>query len=352
MFHSARLKLTAWYLLIIMTISLSFSAVVYRDFTNEFGRGLRRNTLRFLSPEQIQQIPDDLKDRRSTVVIQGVPYETLFIDEEEIFRYVKERMILRLFIFNGTIILIAGASGYFLAGKTLRPIEDMLVKQKRFIADASHELRTPLTALRSELEVAQRTPKISGSEVKELIESNIQEVVKMQELINYLLLLSKYDKSHTEIPMTHIKLHEVITAANKTNQYKSKERGVKLKAKLSEIAIEGNEMSISELVTIIVDNAIKYTPKGGVVHVKLVRKNKSAVITVKDTGVGIAKEHIPHIFQRFWRADEARGKKTTEGYGIGLSIAKSIVEMHNGKIAVASKVNEGTTFTVTLPIFH
>lgn len=352
MFHSARLKLTAWYLLIIMTISLSFSAVVYRDFTNEFGRGLRRNTLRFLSPEQIQQIPDDLKDRRSTVVIQGVPYETLFIDEEEIFRFVKERMILRLFIFNSTIILIAGASGYFLAGKTLRPIEDMLIKQKRFIADASHELRTPLTALRSELEVAQRTPKISGSEVKELIESNIQEVIKMQELINYLLLLSKYDKSHTQVPMSHIKLHEVVSSAIKTTRHKAKEKNIKIKPLLAEISIEANEMSVLELVTIIIDNAIKYTPKGGSIKVKLARKNKSAQIVVKDTGVGIAKEHLPHIFQRFWRADEARGKKTTDGYGIGLSIAKSIVEMHNGKISVASKVNEGTTFTITLPIFH
>jgi signal transduction histidine kinase len=182
MFTKTRLTLTAWYLVIIMLISLAFSLVIYRGAESELQRSLRIQSVRFqreqgifLPPGVYPQINTDLLDE------------------------LDDRIKLTLLLVNLGILGFSGAAGYLLAGKTLQPIERMLTEQKRFVADASHELRTPLTAMRTEIEVAMRDKNLDLLDAKRLLKSNLEETNKMQRLSNYLLTLSKYQTASASL---------------------------------------------------------------------------------------------------------------------------------------------------------
>lgn len=291
MFTEARIKLTIWYLIIIMAISIFFSFIIYRGATMELSRIER------------------FERHRSPILNE-----------------IKDRITLRLFYINLIILGFSGAAGYFLAGRTLKPIAKMMGEQKEFISNASHELRTPLTSLKTEIEVALRNPKTHD---KNILASNLEDVNKMQRLTNYLLELHKYEEGR-EIIMTKVDLKEIVQKAiSKTAA----------KTDLKKSIVIGNEDALIELVIILVDNAIKYSPKGSNVSIKV----RPGVIEVKDHGVGIAEEDISHIFDRFYRADKSRSK---DGYGLGLSIAKNIVDLHKGKIIVKSEIGKGTIFKI------
>lgn len=319
MFTIARIKLTAWYLVIIMVISLSFSVAIYL--------GVNRELVRL---ENSQNARQQRVDRISTFLKEsGVPLppeSASQIDLENV-EQARLRIVSALGIINLSILILAGAGGYFLAGVTLDPIAKMMDEQKEFVSNASHELRTPLTSLKTEIEVALRNPKTKD---KELLKSNLEEVNNMQKLSNYLLELNRYE-SGKEIPMTDVDLMAVaLKAVGKK----------KIKMNLKKSIVTGNEDALAELVTILIDNAIKYG-KGKTVEI---RTKPDGTIEIEDHGMGIAESEIPHIFDRFYRSDKSRG---TDGYGLGLSIAKSIVDLHKGKIEVESKVGKGSTFRVS-----
>ena len=158
MFHSARIKLTAWYLLIIMLISVSFSVAMYKVLTFELDRVERMQRLRI--------------ERRVPDMARIIPPEQPFRIDPDLVAETKNRLQLILLVINLAILASSAVAGYFLAGKTLRPIEKAMEEQKRFVADASHEIRTPLTALKTSMEVALRDKKISLSEAKEVLKSN------------------------------------------------------------------------------------------------------------------------------------------------------------------------------------
>lgn len=333
MFKSARIKLTAWYLVIIMAVSFSFSAFIYRSVSLEFQRRLNvietRLELRGFGlrppPGQVEVLVEDLEEARRRV---------LFI----------------LIYTNAVIFVISAAAGYFLAGKTLTPIEAMVEDQKRFVADASHELRTPLTSMKTEVEVALRDKKLDLKGAKELLKSNLDEVDKMKNFSDYLLSLSRYEADGHDLPMENINLAEVARQAIERNAPLAKEKKVKIEKQLDEVVVKGNPQSLVELISILINNAVKYSPEGKEVRVSLRIRGKNAVIEVKDQGMGIRKEDLPHIFDRFYRADTSRSKSKTDGYGLGLAIAKSIVDLHNGSIQVTSKLGKGSTFIVKLPL--
>jgi signal transduction histidine kinase len=210
----------------------------------------------------------------------------------------------------------------------------MVEEQKEFVSNASHELRTPLTVLKTEIEVALRDKSITPKAAKELIKSNLEEVNKIQALSNYLLRLSRYE-SEGKISMAKVNLKRIaLKAIGK----------MKVKADLKKSTVMGNEDALAELITIFLDNAARYNPKGTEIGVRV----KSGVIEVWDKGTGIAKEDLPHIFDRFFRGEASRSKAKADGYGLGLAIAKSIVELHKGKIGVESEVGKGTTFRVEI----
>ena len=322
MFKEARIKLTAWYLAIIMLISLSFSVIIYL--------GINRELSRF---ETIQR----QREQRAAVINTflktsglNVPPETQTISETT--EAARIRIVTILGFINVTIFILSGAGGYFLAGQTLEPIKINLEEQKEFISNASHELRTPLTSLTSEIEVALRDKKLTASEARGLLESNLEEVKRMSKLSNYLLELNRFENRGKEIPMKRVDLADIakrVTAKSK------------IKTSLTKSVINGDEDSITELITILVDNAVKYSPKGKDI---IVRTKAGGILEVEDHGIGIAPPDLPHIFDRFYRSDKSRG---TEGYGLGLAIAKSIVDVHHGNIKVTSKVGKGTLIRVS-----
>lgn len=333
MFKSARIKLTFWYLLIIMAVSFCFSAFIYRSVSLEFQRRLnaietrlelRRYGLR-PPPGQVEFFIEDLKEAR-------------------------RRVLLVLIYTNGVIFVISAAAGYFLAGKTLAPIEEALEEQKRFVADASHELRTPLTSMKTEVEVALRNKKLDLRGAKELLKSNLDEVDKMNNFSDYLLTLSRYEGGAHDLPMEDVDLAEVARQAIERNAPQTKEKKIKIESQLNEVVVKGNPQSLVELISILVNNAVKYSPEGREVRVSVRGNKKHVSIEVADQGIGIDKKDIPHVFDRFFRADTARSKSKADGYGLGLSIAKSIVELHKGTTGVSSKLGKGSTFTVKLPI--
>ena len=343
MFHSARIKLTGWYLLIIMLISVVFSAGIYSVVSRELERGFRRVEMRFRA-EELGFPPADQSSKRQ----KKATYFSLVED----LKAAKKRVTLRLLIVNGIILGVSAAAGYFLAGKTLRPIEKAMNEQKRFIADASHELRTPLTALKTSMEVALRDKKMSVSQAKKLIKSNLDDIDGMQSLADKLLSLANYESNGGSLNFEKISLSETIKSAYRKILPLAKKKGIDVKLRLQECIIEADKTSLEEMMLIFLDNAVKYTPKGGKVAIFTRADKKYAFIKIKDTGIGISKQDIPHIFERFYRADQSRSKNSAQGFGLGLSLAKKIIEIHKGLVKVSSEIGKGTSFTVKLPLKH
>lgn len=339
MFQTARLKLTAWYLLIIMMVSLSFSAVIYRSLSTEVER---------FSRMQRSRIENRL---RNTVVI---PFDEMTtppppaIDDRELVEYIKHRIIIVLGFINSSIFLISGLLGYMLAGRTLQPIQEMVDEQNRFISDASHELRTPLTALKSTLEVNLRDKDLTLEAAKSILKESIQDVDTLQSLSDSLLTLAQYQSPGSKKPFEKIQVTPLLAEAVKQVSPLAKKKRIAIHLQSDTGTVSGIRYSLLDLFVILLDNAVKYSKQNGTIHIHTAKKDKHTVVTIKDTGVGIAQKDIPHIFDRFYRADSARTKNSKDGYGLGLAIAKKIITTHHGDISVMSKTGTGSTFTVTL----
>jgi signal transduction histidine kinase len=331
MFTNARLKLTAWYLLIIMFISISFSAVIYKLLSNEVERFERAQRFR---------------------IERSLPYPPPFpTANPELLEETRHRIFSMLFFINLGILFISGGLGYILAGRTLTPIKEMVDEQNRFISDASHEFRTPLTSLKSAFEVYLRNNRSTLPEAKTLVRESVSEVDKLQALSDSLLQLTQYEKPEGNILLKKISLNKVIKDAVYRLRTIAKDKNISIKYSPVTLETMGNYYSLSELMVILLDNAIKYSSQNSRVELEVKKTDGSVLISVKDKGVGIDKKDIPHIFDRFYRTDSARTKQTIGGYGLGLSIAKKIVTMHKGTIRVKSTPKKGTTFTVKLPVF-
>lgn len=325
MFRLARIKLTAWYLVIIMLISMSFSVVIYRGMTLELNR-----------IEQMQRF------RRPIPQMPGI--------EPEIIEETKQRISFALAFINLLILGVSGAAGYFLAGKTLQPIKEMVDEQRLFISDASHELRTPITSLKSEIEVNLRDKNLTLIDAKQILASNLEDVNGLQNLSDKLIRLTRYEKGLNNFIPTKILLSQIAKHAIKQISTLAKNKKIAINNKIGDIAIEGEKESLTELFVIFLDNAIKYSQEGKSVELKLAKTDNHAVISFIDYGVGIDEADLPHLFDRFYRGDKSRTKSETSGYGLGLAIAKQIIERHHGSIKVKSELNKGTTFMITLPI--
>jgi len=333
MFISTRLRLTIWYLAIVAIVSFSFSAIIYNGVVSEIERSFKMAEFHLTSPSIF--IPSRL-----------VALKVLNDD----FSQAKRAVAIRLISINGIIIAASGIAAYILAGKTLAPIEEALEEQKRFTANVSHELKTPLTALRTELEVALRAKKLTLKNAKNLLRSNLEEAVNLQNLSENLMKLNKYSQNINGIKHERVNISEAINEAVKKISPMAKKKMIQLQTEANEnIYIKADEQSVVELLVTLLDNAVKYSPEKSVVMVATTTVRNKLAIEVHDQGVGVAKENIPHLFDRFYRAEVSRNKTKEDGYGLGLAIAKEIVEKHKGSISVRSIVGKGSTFTVTLP---
>lgn len=347
MFRKARIKLTLWYLLIITLICVLFSVVAYQGLIFELSRSLRRQALRTVQDRIGENAQPYDFPGGFFFHLQLPRLETL---DAKIFEEARKRVLLQLLFANAGILIISGFAAYFLSGKTLKPIEEMVLEQKRFVADASHEIRTPLTAMKTEIEVALKDKKIAFKQTRNLLNSNLEEVNKIQSLTDYLLTLSKYENADIKLATETVSLQEIVNKVVAKIKSMADAKKISLITEVKNIKIQVNSISLIELITILLDNAIKYSPKGSSIIVKGKSDHTMITISVADFGIGIDKKDIPYIFNRFYRADSSRSKTNTHGYGLGLSIAKSIVELHKGKIYVESEVGKGSIFTVELPV--
>lgn len=330
MFQSATVKLTAWYLAILMAISLIFSVAIYQITFRELN--VRLENLQ----QGIMELDLDFITNPAPVTSNQVRLTQS--------QQASEQMILTLFYVNLFILIGGGVGSYLLARRTLRPIERAHEAQSRFTSDASHELRTPLSAMKAEIEVALRDPELTKSEAKEQLESNLEEVNKLISLSEVLLKLAHLD--YDKLEKSPVNLAEALEST--LRHFPRARKRFEVVTRKKAIAV-GNEASIQEVMTILLDNALKYSKKGTKVTVKMYERRLMAVFQVTNTGDTIPEDQQAKIFDRFYRSNTARSNTATQrSYGLGLAIAKKIVDMHHGTIEVKSK-NDVTTFTVLLP---
>jgi two-component system, OmpR family, sensor histidine kinase CiaH len=343
MFRSARVKLTLWYSLIIMIISLAFSVVIFRVLTSELDRVERMQRIRIegrVPSGPPMMMPLDNK----SIVTRFVIIDPELVEET------KSRLISTLAFINVGILLAAGTTGYFLAGKTLKPIQVMMDEQSRFITDASHELRTPLTALKSEIEVTLRDKALTLAEAKDVIASNLEEVNRLQSLTDGLITLTRYPQTNHVAPLSQLPINEPISLAIKKITPLARQKSITIQSKVGKQSVIGDVDSLTELFVIFLDNAIKYSGEKTEIVVNTKQQKGFVFVSISDQGQGIATEDIPHIFDRFFRADSSRTSQTAHGYGLGLSIAKQILDRHQATILVKSTVGKGSTFTLKFPL--
>lgn len=349
MFRSARIKLTGWYLFIIMLISVFFSLVIYVGMVRELERGFRRTELRLRAEELGVFLPRRFSDRPEDLPRRLREARLPFLFTEDL-KAAKRRLAVNLIIVNGAILVISAGAGYFLAGKTLGPIEKAMEEQKRFIADASHEFRTPLTALKTSMEVALRERKLPAGKAKKVIKSSLEDVNSLQSLSNNLLNLASLQANGANFNFGRVDIFQVVGRACRKVSPLAREKKVEIKNKVKKQIIEGDKERLEEMMIIFLDNAVKYNFEKGKVVIKGKRDRNQLVLEIQDTGVGIAEKDIAYIFERFYRADQSRSKDKRAGFGLGLSLAKRIIEIHKGSVKVKSRLGKGTTFIIRLPI--
>ena len=232
----------------------------------------------------------------------------------------------------------------------LARIATFVDERRRFLADAAHELRTPIAAIRSSIEVALNSER-SREDYRELLEQVLTESDSLEILINQVLLLSEANATVDRAAPEKVPLNEVVAKAVDMFAGVAESRDIELNATIaSDVVINGARRHLHQVVSNLLDNAIKYTPEGGRVNLTLSQSGGVARLEVVDNGVGVSAEDLPRIFERFFRADRARQRDDTRGTGLGLSICQSIVETHGGEITCQSQFGEGTTFTVQLPL--
>ena len=230
-------------------------------------------------------------------------------------------------------------------------LERSFAALRRFTADASHELKTPLTVVRAGVERAITRPGMPQEALAPL-EETLQEVNRMTELLNSLLTLARADEGRADLHLEPVDLREIIEEAGETGELLAEHAGVGIEIRLppQPVVLAVDRSRVRQLALNLIENAVKYTPRGGQVSVELAGNDGRVVFTVADTGIGIAPGDLPHVFDRFWRADSARTRTSERaGTGLGLAICKWIAEAHGGTIEVQSRPGRGTTFTVGLP---
>ncbi|MCA9323561.1 HAMP domain-containing histidine kinase [Candidatus Saccharibacteria bacterium] len=333
LFHNASVRLTSLYLVIIMFLSLLFSFRFYQVSIQE----IDRNTERPLRMGQMLRLQED-------------DFLQQYLDQQDMNAVLaKQRLKSNLISLNLLIFIIGGLLSYYLARRSLKPIEEAHDAQSRFISDASHELRTPITAMRAETELTLTEPKLTLAQAKKQLESNIEELDKLTQLSEGILNLSRLENNSVEL--TEVDFAEIVHAAvERVLPHAEAKKQLIVVDNLDQTKIQAQKTSLTEALVTILENAVKYSPETTEIRVNSTVSDDSINLTIADQGVGMTKDEQKRIFDRFYRADQSRTKNKVNGFGIGLSIAKATIEAHNGTISVTSTPKKGSTFTIQLPI--
>lgn len=265
--------------------------------------------------------------------------------------YEEQGEIVWLVLMSLFFICCGAGIGYYLAGRSIKPIQEMFKRQREFVADASHELRTPLTVMGIAAEGMQgdMDSKFSAFTADTLKTMRI-EIKRMNNLVAALLTLARNDAGISELKMEPVNLNVLFEQTVGTLRVLADQKGLQLELLLPQerLIIWGNRLRLEQLLTILIDNAIKYSMRG-TVTVSALRHNRQLIIKIEDEGIGIDANDVERIFERFYRVDKAR-TRAEGGFGLGLPIAKLIVSQHQGTIEVESKKTGGSCFIVKLPL--
>ncbi len=233
----------------------------------------------------------------------------------------------------------------------LERLDKSFRRVRQFSGDASHELRTPLTILRGETEVTLRWAK-TPDEFRDMLRSNMEEIDRMERIIESLLTLAKSEVGELSLEMKELSLSDLVQELYLQSRILCEPKNIDAQLILDvdeEIRIRGDELRLRQMLLNLISNGIKYTSDEGLLNIVLAMEGDFARIDIVDSGIGIQAEHLPHIFDRFYRVDKARNRMDG-GTGLGLSIVKWIAEAHGGSISVTSEVEVGSSFSVRLPL--
>ncbi len=303
----------------------------------------------------------------------------------------RDHLLAILALMLPILVLLAAGGGYLLVGRALRPVDEMTQTaasisigdldarlpvprtrdalerlsvalnemlarlresvhlSQRFLADASHELRTPLTIVKGELEELAASPGCAAATV-DAIGSVLEEVERLKHLVEGLMAISRLDTGDAKRELVHIDLMELVATTTEQMRLVAEDGGIRLEcADLQSVAVMGDRGRLQQVVVNLLDNAIKYTPRGGTVRINTLRSGREGVLVIRDTGIGIPSEAIAHVFERFYRVDEARSRDSG-GVGLGLAIVKAICNAHGAAIELTSTVGVGSQFSIRFPL--
>lgn len=243
--------------------------------------------------------------------------------------------------------VLLGLGSWWLSGRTLEPAQRAWDQQQTFVSNASHELRTPLTFIKATAEYGLRTQ--PQPEQRQLLEEITGECDYMDQLVDDLLLLSRLDNRRLELNLTAAPVDELLHDVGRQMERLAQQKGVTIQVEPAQGEIYGDPTRLRQVLLILLDNALRYTPQGGGIWLAAQPEGKHMRLTVTDNGQGIAPEHLPHLFERFYQAAPSATDDETRHNGLGLPIAKSLVELQGGSIQVKSQVGTGTQVVLVLP---
>ena len=268
-----------------------------------------------------------------------------FADTSEPKATVKRTIFISGLLTAGGLIVVFFIS-LLLSGLAIRPVRKSWEQQHQFVADASHELKTPLTVILANNNIMSAHKDETVESQEKWLNSTREEAEHMSKLVNDLLFLAKSDGEQTPVVFSEVDLSEICESASLQFEPVAFEKGLQMTINVQAgVTLQGDGTQLNQLTQIFLDNACKYTPEGGSVTLDLSEKGPHIALSVTNTGEPIPKEALPHLFERFYRMDEARTRDSSGGYGLGLAIAKTITERHGGTIKVESTKEKGTVFT-------
>jgi signal transduction histidine kinase len=317
-FSSARLRLTLWYLAILASIVGLLSLVLYRILVS-----LQQAELSSIVP----------------TVRRGIA---------QIFARDEGTLALQIVALDAGVLILAALGAYALAGRTLEPIQQAMERQERFAAAASHELRTPLTVLQGSMEVALLNRR-SPEEYEQILQQAAAEAQRLGVLVADLLTLARAQRDVEALSLELLDLRDVAREAVAGIGPLAERKRQTLEVQFDgSLLVQGDAVKLRQLMSNLLDNAVTYTSPEGRVQVSGRRERGQVWLEVRDSGPGIAPEHLPRIFEPFYRVDSARSGDTTHS-GLGLAMAAWIARAHRGHLTVESHLGAGAAFTLTLP---
>lgn len=349
LFKKTKLKLSCWYLAILIAVAMIFNLIVYSSLNAELLRSARREQQKIMAQNSGINLPKPLPD--PPFLPKEFEEPTLTGSIKSDYLSAKNKLIYQIILANLLLLGLSAAASYWLAGQTLKPIENMVNEQKKFISSASHELRTPLTALKTAIEVTLKMGALPYEKMKDLLLSNLEDVEHLEKLSNDLLSFEKQTyKEENLIKLVNIELSAVMQATIDKFRPMASQFGIKIEFKKTSAQILGDQDSLKELFDIVIENAIKYNKVNGKIIVAIKKKHRRVFVEIKDTGIGINQEDLPRIFEQFYRADQLKLCLIPAGHGLGLAIASQIMTNHQGQIIATSQIGSGTTMTLEFPL--